>query len=137
MWLGTWLTGSNRRWLLVIAFVVFGGLQFLWPTLLPPTSAPSNIYQLPVAAVLGAVMSCVWFGWYLAVALAFNGHNNEAGGAARIEEFKQFIRFKVTENELTGYVIGFDDPKVDGKDLELKIIDCFTLKCSASEGEEA
>ena len=42
---------------------------------------------------------------------AFNGHNNEVGGAARIERFKQFIRFKVEPNQITGYVITFDDPQ--------------------------
>ena len=38
---------------------------------------------------------------------------------------------------IAALVVCFADPKVDGKDLELKIIDCFTLKCSASEDEEA
>jgi hypothetical protein len=35
-----------------------------------------------LAGLVGALMSCVWFGWYLSISLAFNGHNNEAGGAA-------------------------------------------------------
>jgi hypothetical protein len=73
------------------------------------------------------LMTCVWFGWYLAVSLAFQGHNNEAGGAARIEAFKQFIRFRLTENELTGYVIGVDKPQTNGSALTPKIIDVFTV----------
>ena len=129
MWFGARLAAENRRWLLVVVFVVYGGLQFCWPTLLPSSSPDLDIWQLLCATILGAVMSCVWFGWYLAVALAFNGRNNEVGGAARIEEFKQFIRFKLSENELTDYVIGFDKPAVDGKDLKVEIIDCFTLRC--------
>ena len=81
------------------------------------------------AGIVGAVMCCVWFGWYLGVCFAFNGHNNEVGGAARIEEFKQFIRFCLTKDGLTGYVIGLDHP-MDGETRELlkpKVIDVFHL----------
>src|ERR1043166_6045367 len=45
---------------------------------------------------------------YATVCFAFNGHNNEVGGAARIENFKQFIRFRLTRNDITGYVIAVD-----------------------------
>jgi len=72
-------------------------------------------------------MSCVSFGWYLAVALAFGGHVNEAGGAARLEEFKQLIRFRLTKDGLTGFVIAIDEPKMDGTQLEPRIIDVFTI----------
>ncbi len=68
-------------------------------------------WRFVAAAVLGAVLSCIWFGWYLAVSLAFNGHNNEAGGGARLPRYRQFIRFKITEKQLTGYVIGMDMPQ--------------------------
>jgi len=74
------------------------------------------------------------------VCFAFNGHNNEVGGAARIENFKQFIRFRLTSDSLTGYVIAVDDVSQintvdekgrtrDGSDLQLKLIDVFQLKC--------
>ncbi|MDQ3773747.1 MAG: hypothetical protein M3461_04960 [Pseudomonadota bacterium] len=44
-----------------------------------------NGCRLLDAFALGAILSCVWFGWYFAVSLGFNGHNNEAGDArARI-----------------------------------------------------
>ena len=69
---------------------------------------------------------------------AFNGHNNEVGGTARIEEFKQFIRFRLTKEGLTGFVIAVDDVsmidkddgkgrKMDGSDLKPKLIDVFHL----------
>lgn len=74
-------------------------------------------WRFAMAALLGAVLSCVWFGWYLAVSLSFNGHNNEAGGGARLPRYRQFIRFKITEKQLTGYVIGIDTPQ---DDLELQ-----------------
>ena len=74
-------------------------------------------------------MSCVLFGWYLAVALAFNGHNNEAGGAARIEGFKEFIRFRLDRNGLTGYVIAIDEPGTAGGKGKLrpKLVDVFRI----------
>jgi hypothetical protein len=79
-------------------------------------------------------MSCVWFGWYLGVCFAFNGHNNEVGGACRIEEFKQFIRFRLTENGLTGYVIAIDQPQRKGSDLKPKIVDVFHLRVKPADG---
>lgn len=88
-----------------------------------------------LAGVAGAAMSCVWFGWYLAVCLGFNGHNNEAGGAARIENYKEFIRFRLTKDSLTGYVIAVKVPQIDGQKLEPKIIDVFRL--SFDKGRKA
>jgi hypothetical protein len=87
--------------------------------------------RLAAAFLLGGVLSCVWFGWYLAVALAFNGHNNEAGGGARSDNYRHFIRFRLTPKNLTGYVIGIDQPiesfqeKKDS--LRLRLIDVFTI----------
>jgi len=86
---------------------------------------------LAIASVFGALLSCVWVGWYFAVCLGFNGHNNEAGGASRIENFKQFIRFRLRPNDLTGYVIAIDHPSEDGGKLEPKVIDIFHLKAIA------
>lgn len=83
-----------------------------------------------LAGLTGALMSCVWFGWYLGVCFAFNGHNNEVGGAARIENFKQFIRFRLAENDLTGFVIGVDHPMrgENRRSLEPRLIDVFHLE---------
>ena len=91
-----------------------------------------------VAGIIGAIICCLWTGWYFAVCFAFNGHNNEVGGTARIEEFKQFIRFRLTKEGLTGFVIAVDDVsmidkddgkgrKMDGSDLKPKLIDVFHL----------
>ena len=88
-------------------------------------------------------MSCLSFGWYLGVCSVLNGHNNEIGGAARIESFKQFIRFRLTEQGLTGYVIAIDDVSIigkekktddgktrqmDGADLKPRLVDVFHLR---------
>jgi hypothetical protein len=87
----------------------------------------SMLVPITLASVFGALLSCVWVGWYFAVCLEFNGHNNEAGGAARIERFKQFIRFRLTEDDLTGYVIAIDEPKTKGRLLAPRVIDVFRL----------
>ncbi len=84
--------------------------------------------MLVVAALIGAVMSCIWVGWYLAVMLACNAHNAEAGGAARLENYNEFIRIRLTNDELTAYVIGFNDAKEDGTDLDFRLIDTFTIR---------
>jgi hypothetical protein len=91
------------------------------------------------AGLIGAVTCCVWFGWYLGVCFAFNGHNNKVGRATRLEEFKQFIRFHLTEGGLTGYVIGVDHPE-DGENrhkLKPKIIDVFHLRIKTAVREGA
>lgn len=85
---------------------------------------------------VGHRMSRVWFSWYLAVSLLFNGHNNEVGGMARIEDFKHLVRVKVGEKKLTVYVIGLDYVKPELSELEaqksdekpnLKLVDKFEL----------
>jgi hypothetical protein len=80
-----------------------------------------------LGGVFGAFLSCVWLGWYFGVCLGFHGHNNEAGGAARIEKFKQLIRFRLKKESLTGYVIGVRDPQRSGNLLDPYLIDVFHL----------
>ena len=95
-------------------------------------------WRLLASVVLGALFSCIWFGWYLAVSLAFHGHNNEAGGGARSECYRHMIRFKLTENTLTGYVIGIDKPVTDlsAKEKEqpkFRLVDVFTIHVQKSK----
>jgi hypothetical protein len=102
------------------------------------TTGWMGLWPAIVAGGVGAIISCLWTGWYFAVCFAFNGHNNEVGGAARIENFKQFIRFRLTREGLTGYVIAVDDVSrigevdtnghvIDGSDLDVKLVDVFHL----------
>jgi hypothetical protein len=136
--------------LLVLAWIVYGALMLVLPYVPAPQwlTMPAPFLDgewagwlglVPplLAGIIGAVMSCVWFGWYLAVCFLFNGHNNEVGGAARIEEFKQFIRFCLTKHGLTGYVIGLDHPQTGNNRhlLSPKIIDVFHLRVKAGSGE--
>jgi hypothetical protein len=85
-----------------------------------------------LAILLGGVMSMVWLGWYLAVALGFNGHNNEAGGAGRLEKFRHIVRICLTQDNLSVYVIAFDDPNKEGEALRLRLIDNFALSVKQS-----
>ena len=109
----------------------------LWDKLVQPWFVPGEwtgwMGLLPsiAAALVGAVMCCYWFGWYLGVCFAFNGHNNEVGGAARIERFKQFVRFHLTREGLTGYVIAVNDPSDTGSELTPHVVDVFHLRPKA------
>jgi hypothetical protein len=86
------------------------------------------VLLLLIVAYLGYRMSRVWFSWYLAVSLLFNGHNNEAGGAARIQGYKHILRIKVERDKLTVYVIGFDDAEIELDKLKPRLVDKFELK---------
>ena len=130
--LGYWLTVTNRRRLLVVTWLLFGGALIYLPIKLSASTAQlplgwMKVLFLFLAAAVGAIMICVWLGWYFAIAFVFNGHHEEAGGAARIEKFKQFIRFRLTADGLTGFVIAIDEPAVNGSDLKPELIDVFHL----------
>lgn len=153
--LGGWLLRKYRRGWLTFSWFVLGLLTLAVPILfgsdpqaggawswLPEVltrpcfseAAPGyawtgwcGLVPSVIAGAVGAVMCCYWFGWYLGVCFAFNGHNNEVGGAARIEQFKQFIRFRLTEQGLTAYVIAVNDPEGDGKNLRPHLVDVFHL----------
>lgn len=149
-WLGGWLLRKGSGLGLAAVWFVLGALTLVLPFLLPrlvPGDSPlthqwfagpeatgwGGLWPTVVAAVVGAVMCCVWFGWYLGVCFAFNGHNNEVGGAARIERFKQFIRFHLTEKGLTGYVIAVNDPAERGSELVPHIVDVFHLEPKSAD----
>ena len=132
-WLaGNWLVAKLKvRRLLIVVWLVYGlvllGLPFFfWGA--SASYVDEWIARLCAAVLLGGLMSCVSLGWYFAVSLAFNGHNDTAGGAARIERFKEFMRIRLTAHGLTVYVIGFDEPRMHGHELRPKIIDVFELK---------
>ncbi|HKU38406.1 MAG TPA: metallophosphoesterase [Polyangiales bacterium] len=118
------LSGSRSRLLLLWLAAGSGALAcaFVLGSL-----SPVRFTRFAVAFLAGGVFSCVWFGWYLAVSLAFHAHNNEAGGAARLDAFRHFIRFKLERDRLTGYVIGFDWPCRDLSALRVKLIERFEL----------
>lgn len=114
--------------LLFASWVIFGVCILLLASWGDPIAV--TIWRLLAAFLIGALFSCIWFGWYIAVSLAFHGHNNEAGGGSRSECYRHMIRFKLTKNTLTGYVIGIDKPRTDLSDQEsptFRLVDVFTI----------
>jgi hypothetical protein len=131
--IGAYLMGSFKRALLLLVWFVFGATVLFGSARvaqrLPSLALGGNLYfHLFLAILIGLGMGIVWFGWYLAVCSAFNGHNNEVGGAARIGTHKHFIRFCLTRNGLAGYVIALDQPQEDGRLLEPKVVDQFIIR---------
>lgn len=151
-----WITLSSKkrlvyRWGLTVLGLFYGGAMITLPYLASPGLSHdyfatwadqrgwAGFLVSLVAGLVGALMCCVWFAWYLAVCFVFNGHNNEVGGAGQIEDYKQFIRFRLTKKTLTGYVIAvdkvgmIDEPTRDGKGkkdgsyLRPHLIDVFHL----------
>jgi hypothetical protein len=110
--------------------VTAGGYSTFLPA--PDASAWLVFFAgLAAALGLGFLLSMSWLSWYFAVSLGFQGHNNEVGGAARIEQFKHIVRLRVRRDDLTAYVIAFDEPQVDGATLKPRLIDVFTLTTKA------
>jgi hypothetical protein len=119
-----------RAWILLGAWLAAGGGALAW-ILISAELQPVDGASFALACAAGGVFACVWFGFYLAVALAFDAHNNEAGGAARIDFYRHFVRIKLERDRLTGYVIGFDRPATAG--ARAKLIDVFELVPEAQE----
>jgi hypothetical protein len=129
----------RTRWLLVLSFLVAGAVNLALPIAVAlargdslTTATPIDDFGLLLAngfavALMAGALGCTWAGWYFATSLAFDGHNNEAGGAARIEGYKEFVRVRLTKETLTAYVIAIDEPATDGEKLAPRIVDTFTL----------
>jgi len=131
--LGRWLLCRGARWALLalwlahwaaivaILAVGAGGVAAV------PGSTLGWAEFLVVAGLFGAVLGCLEYGWYLAVAVAHDGHENETGAAARIERFRQFIRFRLEPQRLTGFVIAVDEPTDDPAAVRPRVVDVFTI----------
>lgn len=139
-----WARLTAYRFVLPLVWFVYGLVLLALPIIchkeqinptvaLPFVTHVSPFWQKFWSAILaggfGALMSCVWLGWYFAVSLVFNGHSNEAGSTALIENYKQFIRFRLTRDTLTGYVIGVDEVQPRGSKLQPRIVDIIHLRC--------
>jgi hypothetical protein len=86
------------------------------------------VITMAATGILTAVSSGLWFSWYLAVSLAFDRHNNEAGAVSRIADFAELVRIKLTPQTLSAYVIGIDRARTDGDELAPRLVDVFTLR---------
>jgi hypothetical protein len=123
---------AHCRWpspFVLLATWVMAGAGCIALTLAAAKLQPVDGASFGVAFCAGGAFACIWFGFYLAVALGFNAHNNEAGGAARVDFYRHFIRFKLEPDRLTGYVIGFDRPALNPtQKLQVKLVDRFELR---------
>jgi hypothetical protein len=99
----------HSAWLMLSMWLV-AGVAALLLAFVSPVLRTVNGYSATLALLSGGTFACIWFGFYLAVAVSFGAHNNEAGGAARADYYRHFIRIKLERDRLTGYVIGFDEP---------------------------
>ncbi|MCA9680520.1 MAG: hypothetical protein KC464_36155, partial [Myxococcales bacterium] len=104
---------------LLIAILLLAGHG----TLARPSTVAGTIAVVLAAGALGSVLGCVEYGWYLGVASGWNGHNNEAGATSRLERFRQFIRFRLERDRLTGYVIAVDEPGTDPTTVAPRVVD--------------
>lgn len=104
-------------------------LLWWWPGVVPPTHGWSTLL---LGLVAGGIVVPMQFGFYLLTCAAWNGHNNEAGISARLTCCKQWIRFHVTKDQLTGYVIGIDDPTADN--AKPRLIDRFVIAPAPRSG---
>jgi hypothetical protein len=118
---------KKQPWLLAVAWLVYGATVLSLPFLFPGNPTPS-VGRLARAIAFGTLFAGVWLGWYFLVCLGFNGHNNEAGGAGRVGSFKEFIRFRVTEQDVTGFVIAVDEPQPEGSRLQPRLVDVFRIR---------
>jgi hypothetical protein len=136
--------GPGSRWSLLLLWIAYGLAVLALPllfhdrtnttggynTFLPTPDAPAwSVFLVGLAAAVafGFLLSMSWLSWYFAVALGFHGHNNEVGGAARIEQYKHVVRVRLRPDDLTAYVIAFDEPQVEGAMLEPRLVDVFRL----------
>jgi hypothetical protein len=93
--------------------------------------APHGFLEHVVVWVGGALLAmffgCALFGWYLAIAGSLDGHFNEMAAAALVDRYRQFIRFRLTPDRLTGYVIGVDAVTMDPAALRPRVVDRFEI----------
>jgi hypothetical protein len=105
----------RQRWLVALLGVSawLGGMAALiWAAGGERFAPATGIEALGGFFVGGLVAMCLttmYFSWYLAVAGLADAHNNEVGGAARVTEFRQLIRFRLGQRGLTGYVFEVRD----------------------------
>jgi hypothetical protein len=66
-------------------------------------------FSMGAAMLLGAYFASLWVGWYFCICLQWNAHGNEAGGAARITQYGEFLRIKLTENQAEVWAIAVEE----------------------------
>ena len=85
---------SNRTLLVVLAIALYAVLLVLPCWVVAGSGFRDVLFNSPpihpngwLTVLVGALLTCVWFAAYLALALAFNCHNNEVGVTVRVDHF--------------------------------------------------
>ena len=107
----------------IVAVLVYLAVIALY-TLIPACSLHHGLardgvplWGLAVSLLGSAFLSCLWLGWYFFLCLQWNAHGNEAGGAARVVCFAEFLRIKLTKDHAEVWVIGVDGPSAPKRTL--------------------
>ena len=95
---------------------------------LAPVGLGPWLAVIGLTAALSIAIGCAHMGWYLTVSAALGAHGNEVGGAARVDHFRQFVRFRVTPDRVTGFVIAIDRPSADPAKLAPYVLDVFHIE---------
>ena len=124
LWLGPWLAA------LALAVVAADGVA------LAPVGLGPWLAVIGLTAALSIAIGCAHMGWYLTVSAALGAHGNEVGGAARVDHFRQFVRFRVTPDRVTGFVIAIDRPSADPAKLAPYVLDVFHIEPTPVGGDQ-
>jgi hypothetical protein len=137
--LAPWLIArAQPAWLIFAAWLlVLGGfyaalIAGAGADVANPSTRWGYAFIITAPALISMVIGCAHFGWYLAAMSRLGFHNNELGGAAKVDRFRQFIRFRVTPDRVTGYVIGLERiidraERPTGADLRPFVLDVFEV----------
>lgn len=122
-----------RRWAFLAATVPVQAGAILLLTVVDAGAAPTELafaVGLASAAVAGAVLSCLWLGWYFLVSLQWGWHTNEAGSVARIDDYVELVKIRLTadEAEVFAVAVGAREDAAGDYTPEPRVIDHFRIR---------
>lgn len=107
-WILRWRVRRRRAGLAVMFLALVAGYVAV-PIAFHPSEAvldqSPRPYTLLLVGYFGAYFTCLLIGWYFLLCLQWNGHGNEAGGAARVVDYAEFVRIKLSRDRAEVYVI--------------------------------
>jgi hypothetical protein len=129
---GSWRFLYERALALAVAGSVLAFIAVAPPVLWPGVPELPEWLHLAIVAVASGLGACVWLGWYFGIALARGQHVNEAGGAASVDRFTQFLRICVRKDGLEVFAIAVTDGEKREGDgdvypMEFEVIDHVRL----------
>jgi hypothetical protein len=121
------------RWtFLAVMIPVQAAALFLMSETVEWTAPPGIVSAigLVTALICGAIFSCLWLGWYFLVCLQWGWHGNEAGSVARVDDYAELLRIKLTEHEAEVWGLGVKAREQQDGDYEttVRVIDHFKVR---------